>query len=185
MTERTVMGRTVKVWDPVVRLFHWGLAVSFAVAWLTAETWDNLHEWVGYLAAALVAVRVFWGLVGSRYARFRQFVRPPAAALTYLRDVVAGRERRYLGHNPAGAVMIVALIAAMAGTALTGWMFTLDAFWGVGWIEDLHEGLASLMLVMVAVHVAGVVIASARHRENLVRAMISGRKRAPEAADIA
>ncbi|WP_422022339.1 cytochrome b/b6 domain-containing protein [Pyruvatibacter mobilis] len=179
------MERTVKVWDPLVRLFHWSLVVSFAVAWLTADEWDVLHEWAGYAAAALIGFRLLWGLAGPRYARFRQFIRPPHAALDYIRASIRGDEPRYVGHNPAGAMMIVGLIVAMAGTALTGWMYTLDAFWGVEWVEETHELLANLMLIMVGVHVAGVILASLRHKENLVRAMINGRKRAPKTSDMA
>jgi len=179
------MEKTVKVWDPFVRLFHWSLVVSFAIAWLTAEQWDDLHEWAGYAAAALIGFRLVWGLVGPRYARFTQFIRTPRKTWDYVRASIRGNEARYLGHNPAGAMMIVGLIVAMAGTALTGWMYTLDAFWGVEWVEETHELLANLMLIMVGVHVAGVILASLRHKENLVRAMINGRKRAPGTSDIA
>lgn len=177
--------RTVKVWDPLVRLFHWSLVASFAVAWLTADQWDDLHEWAGYAAAALIAFRVFWGFAGPRYARFRDFVRGPRTIADYLSAMVKGNEPRHIGHNPAGGAMILALVLVMAGTALTGWMYTLDAFWGVAWVEDTHKFLANLMLGLVALHVAGVLVASFRHKENLVRAMIVGRKRQAEAADIA
>lgn len=176
---------SIKVWDPLVRLFHWSLAISFAVAWLTADEWKDLHEWAGYAAGALIAFRILWGLVGPKYARFSNFVRSPATVLRYLGAMIRGREARYIGHNPVGGVMIVALILGMAGTALTGWMYTLDAFWGVEWVEETHETLATLMLVLVLVHIGGVIFASLRHNENLARAMVVGRKRAPEAADVA
>ncbi len=179
------MPQPVRVWDPLVRVFHWSLVTSFAIAWLTADGWRYLHEWAGYAAGALVGFRLLWGLIGPRYARFRQFVRSPHEVAAYVRATIRGDEPRYLGHNPAGAVMIVGLILAIAGTAVTGWMFTLDAFWGVKWVEDTHEFLASLMLAMVFVHVSGVVYASLRHKENLVRAMFDGRKRASGDADIA
>lgn len=179
------MERTVKVWDPLIRLFHWSLVVSFAIAWLTADQWDALHEWAGYAAAALIGFRLLWGLAGPHYARFTQFIRSPRAALDYVQASIRGDEPRYVGHNPAGAIMIIALIVAMAGTALTGWMYTLDVFWGVEWVEETHEMLASLMLIMVSIHVAGVLFASLRHKENLVRSMIDGRKRAPTTSDIA
>lgn len=179
------MDQTAKVWDPLVRLFHWSLVASFAVAWLTADEWDALHEWAGYAAAALIGFRLLWGLAGPRYARFAQFIRSPRLTVNYIRASIRGQEPRYLGHNPLGAIMIVGLILAMAGTALTGWMYTLDAFWGVEWVEEMHELLANMLLIMVVVHVSGVVLSSLRHRENLVRAMINGRKRAPAASDIA
>jgi cytochrome b len=179
------MAATVKIWDPFVRIFHWSLVASFAVAWLSAEDWRALHEWAGYAAGSLIALRLLWGIVGTRYARFRQFVRSPSAVIGYVRDIVTGREARYLGHNPAGGLMIVALIAAVASVSTTGWMMTTDTFFGVDWVEHVHEALASGMLALVGIHVLGVVVASLRHRENLAAAMISGRKRSPGRADIA
>jgi cytochrome b len=176
---------SIAVWDPLVRLFHWSLAVSFVIAWLTADEWESLHIWAGYAAGALIAFRVLWGVVGPRYARFAQFMRPPATTLGYLSATLRGREPRYIGHNPLGALMIIALMFGLAGTAVTGWMYTLDAFWGVEWVEETHELLANVMLALVFLHVAGVVFASLRHGENLVRAMVVGRKRAPAETDIA
>ncbi|WP_085884129.1 cytochrome b/b6 domain-containing protein [Oceanibacterium hippocampi] len=175
---------TVPVWDPLVRLFHWSLVAAFAIAWLTADELDRIHEWSGYVAGGLVAFRLLWGLIGPRHARFSQFVRSPAAVGQYLRDILRGRERRFVGHNPAGAAMILALLAITAMTATTGWMTTLDVYWGIKWVEDVHEIMANLMIVMVAIHVTGVALTSLRHRENLVRAMIVGRKRAPSGTDI-
>ncbi len=171
---------TIKIWDPLVRLFHWSLVVVFAVAWLSADEWDGLHETAGYVAAALIGFRLLWGLVGPKYARFSQFARSPGQALRYVGKMITGKEPRYIGHNPAGGLMIIGLLVVLAGTALTGWMYTLDAFWGAEWVEDIHEFLANMMLVLVATHVAGVVWASIRHKENLVRAMIVGRKRASD-----
>lgn len=179
------MTATVKVWDPLVRVFHWSLVLSFAVAWISADEWKDLHEWAGYAAGALIAFRLVWGLVGPRYARFSQFVRKPSTVAGYLKDMGKGHERRYIGHNPAGGLMILALIASMAGLALTGWMTTTDAYWGVAWVKETHETLANLMLALVGLHVAGAVLASLRHGENLVRAMLTGRKRAPAAGDVA
>lgn len=179
------MRATAKIWDPLVRIFHWSLVTSFAVAWLAADELRSLHEWAGYAAAALVAFRTGYGFVGSRYARFSQFVRGPTQTIAYAGDAVRNRERRYLGHNPLGAVMVVALLLATAATALTGWIMTTDAYWGVEWVEDVHKVLANAMLVMIGLHVAGVVLASARHGENLVRAMVTGRKRAAEPGDVA
>ena len=180
-----MQAREIRVWDPLVRIFHWSLVASFATAWLTAESWDQVHEWAGYMAGALVAFRLVWGLVGPRYARFGQFVRSPAGVRAYLHAMLRRREPRYIGHNPAGGAMVVALLLAMAGTATTGWMLTLDAFWGSGLVQGVHETLANLLLVLVGLHVLGVIYASLRHGENLVRAMIHGRKQAPGPEDIA
>lgn len=179
------MAATVKVWDPMVRVFHWSLAAGFLVAWVTADEWDQVHEIAGYCVAALVVFRLIWGLIGPHYARFAQFVRRPAEVLAYGRDVLAMRERRYIGHNPAGAAMVVALLMGGALTALSGWLSITDRFWGVEWVEETHEFLASGLMFLVVLHIAGVVFSSFRHGENLVRAMVSGRKRRPAGGDVA
>lgn len=201
-----------RIWDPIVRIFHWALVVAVAVAWLTGEDSGWLHTNAGYVVAGLVAARLVWGVVGSHYARFAQFLRAPGTVADYLRDMAAGRERRYLGHNPAGAVMIVLLLAVLAGTAWTGWLMenpariaalsgmphvVAPAFAdddgdehsgggdGSEAVEELHELLANGLLVLIAVHVGGVILASWRHRENLARAMVTGDKRAAAEGDIA
>lgn len=167
---------TVKVWDPFVRLFHWLLAGSFAGAFILAEDGGAVHEAMGYIALSLVIARIVWGFIGTKYARFAEFVPSPGQLFGYLRDVVARREPRYIGHNPAGAMMILALLGAVLATGLTGWLMTTDALFGVEWIEELHEGLATATLLLASVHVAGALYASVRHGENLVLAMITGRK---------
>jgi cytochrome b len=174
----------VRVWDPLVRVFHWTLVIAFAVAWFTADEWDRAHEWAGYVIAGLVGFRLIWGLVGPRYARFTNFVRSPSLVLGYLRAMAQGREPRYLGHNPAGGAMVVALLTSLVGTAVTGWMSTLNRFWGAEWLEEVHEFLAHLLLALIVAHVLGVIWASLRHRENLVRAMLHGDKPAPGAPDL-
>jgi len=168
----------VRVWDPFVRIFHWSLVASFFLAWFTGDGPRWLHLWSGYCALALVALRILWGFAGTHYARFAGFVSGPRTTLSYLRDIATGREARHLGHNPAGGAMIVALIIGMLLLSLTGWMYTTDMFWGEEWVEETHEMISNIMLALVALHVAGVVLASFRHRENLVGAMVTGRKRA-------
>ena len=165
----------VLVWDLPVRVCHWLLAASFAGAWLTAEheRWRLLHITFGCTVLALAVLRLAWGLFGSRHARFSAFVRGPGAALRYLGGLVRGQPRHYVGHNPAGALAVVALLALAVTAAATGlatWML------GDAW-EEVHELLANLMLALVGVHVAAVVVSGWLHRENLVAAMFSGRKR--------
>ena len=138
----------------------------------------------GYVAGGLVVVRAAWGFVGTPYARFSEFVRPPRTVLAYLKAILKGSEPRYVGHNPAGGAMIVVLMLAMASTAVTGWLLTTDTFWGVVWMQHVHHYLAHGLLLLIGFHLVGVVLASYRHRENLVAAMISGRKRSLEAEDI-
>ena len=196
----------VRVWDPVVRAFHWSLVAAFAIAWLSADEGQPVHEVAGYTIAGLIAFRLAWGMIGGRYARFSQFVKGPGSTLTYLRTMLRGAERRHIGHNPAGAAMIVALLLSLSGTALTGWLSADPALVAMlpdmprivtpAWaddgreeeeetLEDLHEVLANLSLFLVALHVGGVLLSSLRHRENLVHAMVTGRKRAPGGDDIA
>ena len=176
-------GRKALVWDAPVRVFHWLMVASFAGAWLTAESerWRLLHVTLGYTMAGLVAFRILWGLVGTRHARFSSFVRGPAAAARYLGAMLRGRPERYAGHNPAGALAIVALLGLALAVTFSGWA-TFNEFGG-GWLEDAHETAAGLMLAVVGVHVAGVMLGSWLHREILVAAMIDGRKAArPEEA---
>lgn len=168
---------TVKVWDPMVRLFHWSLAACIFGAFLVEEG-DLAHRLLGYTALGLIALRVLWGLVGSGHARFGDWVCGPRAVATYLRARLAGRSRRRLGHNPAAAVMILLLMAGVAAVGMTGWMQTWDAFWGAEWLEELHEALAYGLLVFIGVHVLAAIIESLHYRENLIAAMIHGRKRA-------
>jgi cytochrome b len=176
---------TVSVWDPVVRLFHWSLVSSFALAWLTSHGSDDMHQWAGYAAATLIVIRVLWGFLGTTYARFTHFVRGPAAVMRYLQDILRRREARHIGHNPAGGAMILALMTMMTVTAATGWMMTTDALFGVVWVETTHSLAAHGLLLLAILHVGGVVLASVRHRENLIVAMVRGRKRKAGAGDVA
>lgn len=176
----------VPVWDAPVRLLHWLLVASIAGAWLTTLGLSRWHEPMGYAAASIVAVRVAWGFVGTRHARFASFVRGPVATLAYAGRLLARREPRYLGHNPLGGWMVVLLLACVAALGMTGWLYTAtDLFWGEAWLERLHAQLAWLLLALIAVHVAGVVFTGLRHRENLVLAMVDGAKPAPRPGDIA
>jgi cytochrome b len=168
---------TVKVWDLFVRLFHWSLVALFAVAYATGDEVERVHIAAGYAIATLLALRIVWGFVGPRHARLRSFVRPPREVLAYLRDVLRFKAPRHLGHNPAGGVMIAALVAMLAATCVTGYMMTTDAYWGAEWVEETHEVLANATVALIALHVLGVLVTSFQHRESLVKAMVTGRKR--------
>ena len=168
---------TVKVWDLFVRAFHWSLVALFATAYATGDEIEQVHIAAGYAIAALLALRIVWGFMGPTHARFSNFVRSPREVLVYLRDVALVRAPRYLGHNPAGGTMIIALIAMLIGTCVTGVMMTTDAFWGVKWVEVTHQALANGTLGLIVLHVIGVLVASFEHRENLVKAMVTGMKR--------
>jgi len=169
---------TVRVWDPFVRIFHWSLVALVIVAVATGDEVEWLHLAAGYAIAALVALRVLWGFVGSRHARFSAFVRPPSEVLRFVGQSLRLKAPRYLGHNPAGGAMIVAMLALIAFIAATGFMLTTDAYWGSKTLKGVHEAAAYTLIGLAFAHVAGVVLASVEHGENLVRAMITGRKRA-------
>jgi cytochrome b len=180
---QTVAGReagrrraTVKVWDPVVRLFHWSLAACVFGAFLV-EDGDTPHRVLGYIALGLVAFRILWGFVGTRHARFRDWVRSPREVRTYLRERLTGTSRRRLGHNPAAAVIMLVLLTGVALVGVTGWMQTLDAFWGTQWLEELHAVLAWGLLGLIGLHVLAALVESFHYRENLIAAMLHGRKR--------
>ena len=166
---------SIKIWDPVVRVFHWGLAAAVFIALMSDED-RALHEGAGYAALALVLVRILWGFLGPRHARFSSFVRSPDAVLAYLKDVAGLRARRYLGHNPAGGAMILLLLAMVATAGISGRLSETDRFFGIAWVADLHRASANALIALIAFHLAGVVFSSVMHGENLVRAMITGRK---------
>lgn len=168
---------TVAVWDRLVRLLHWSLLLSLIVCWLGIFVLPGVHRPAGYLALALVAVRLLWGFAGSRYARFSQFVRGPRATWAYARAVLGRCEPRHIGHNPLGAWMILALLGCVCALALTGWLYTTDRFWGDEQVEALHLALAWALLALALLHVAGVFYTGRRQHESLLRAMLSGRKR--------
>ena len=173
---------SIRIWDAPVRVFHWLLVLCFAGAYLTAESevWRLLHVTLGYTLGALLLFRLVWGLVGTRYARFGNFVRGPVAVLRYLQSVRRGQPEHHLGHNPAGAVAIVLLMALGLAISATGYATYNDI--GPGWLAALHDWLGNAMLLVVVGHVLGVLIASFQHRENLVRAMLTGRKAGPPEA---
>lgn len=174
------MNTTVKVWDPLVRVLHWSLAIVF-LANFFAEGGDPPHEWLGYAALAVIGLRFVWGWIGPQRARFRDWVRGPRAVREYLRERLAGRSQRRLGHNPGAAAMMVALLAGVAVVGVTGWLQTTDRFFGVEWLEEFHEILAYTVLVMVGLHVVAAVTESLHYRENLIASMVHGRKRALDA----
>jgi cytochrome b len=172
------------IWDWPIRLFHWLVVICFAGAWLTAETerWRLAHITLGYTMGGLVFFRLLWGVVGTRHARFASFVRGPAAVFSYARSLVKLRPEHYAGHNPAGALVIVVMLALILITVGTGYLAYNDR--AGEWAEELHEATAGVMLAIVLLHVLGVTASSFLHRENLIGGMITGRKNAAAAAGI-
>lgn len=175
--------RQVLVWDVPVRLFHWLTVASFAGAYLTAESerWRLLHVTLGYTMAGLVVFRVIWGFIGTRHARFASFVRGPRAVLGYLKAMGSEHPQHHTGHNPAGALAIVAMLALALAVTASGWALYNDI--GGESFEEWHEFAANTMLAVIGVHIVGVLLASWRGHENLIGSMVTGRKQAhPEDA---
>jgi cytochrome b len=188
----------IRVWDPFVRLAHWLLAAAVIIDWITDEPrW--IHVWLGYLALGLVALRIAWGFIGTEHARFKDFVVGPRLAFDYLAGLIRFTSKRYVGHSPAGGVMVILLLIMIAVTSVTG-MINLAQDEGTGPLasviskverpprapgqrrpqlisKQVHETAANITLILVVLHVVGVALASFVHRENLVRSMITGRKR--------
>lgn len=173
----------VLVWDLPVRVFHWLLAASFLGAFGIAELTDDegslfsVHMLLGLVALGMVVLRLVWGFVGTRYARFRSLALSPGELVAYLGDALRGRGRRYVGHNPGASWAILAMFACILGLAVTG----VGMSRGSEVAEELHEVLAFGMLATVVAHLAGVAFHVLRHRENVVVGMLDGRKEAAPA----
>ena len=176
---------TTRVWDPLLRVLHWSLVAAVALGWATTAWSTTFHEAVGYAGLVIVVLRVVWGFVGTRHARFAAFVRGPRATFTYAARIMRGDAPRHLGHNPLGAWMAIVLLACVPALALTGWLYRTERFWGEVWLDALHQAIAWTMLALVVLHVAGAIATGWNHRENLVRAMFTGRKRAARDDDVA
>lgn len=166
----------ILVWDAPTRVFHWALALSFTGAFITAESerFRDVHVVLGYTVLGLIAFRLIWGVLGTRYARFTSFAFGPREVVAYFKALLALRPQPFLGHNPAGSLAVYALLALGLLTGLTGYAHYNEI--GGEWLEDLHEGAANAMLAIVFVHIAGVILSSLLHRENLARAMVTGYK---------
>jgi len=171
------MARTrILVWDLPVRLFHWLLAASFVGAFVTAESerYRDIHVVLGYTVLGLVAFRLLWAFVGTRYARLSSFAFGPRAVVEYFKSLLSFRPMHYVGHNPAGSWVIYGLVLLALVTGAAGYATYNEI--GGHWLEEFHEGAANVMLTLVFVHIAGVVVSSLIHRENLVKAMVTGYK---------
>ena len=181
----------IKVWDPIVRIGHWTLVIAFFTAYFTEDNFLTLHVWAGYIIGAVVCFRLIWGFVGSRHARFSDFVRSPVAAFKYVVGLFRNQSKRYVGHNPAGGIMILLLLILLLGTVFSGVvLYGMEEGAGplAAWVsayadsedtwEEIHEVLSNLTLLLVVIHVAGVLLSGRAHNENLIKAMLTGRKEA-------
>lgn len=209
-----MMSKEIRVWDPLVRIFHWGLVIAFTVAYLSGDEENSLHIYSGYAVLGLIAFRVIWGLIGSRYARFSDFVYSPATVIQYLKGLVARKPKHYTGHNPAGGWMVIAMLLSLFVVTVSGLKVyaieeglgplageppaltvisvayaddddaghrknenghgedeAAEEFW-----EELHEVSSNFMLFLIFLHIAAVIISGRLHKENLVKAMFTGKK---------
>ena len=179
---------SIKVWDPLIRIFHWSLVLGFMVAYITEDEWITLHVAAGDLIALLLIFRVIWGVIGTRYARFTQFVKSPSAVMAHLKGMAQFKVAHYLGHNPAAAAMVVALLISLIMLCFSGYVLiatenqgvlagTFFAGFNSHWMEDVHEFFAHFTLLLVFAHIAGVIVSSFMEQENLPRSMLVGFKK--------
>ena len=180
----------IKVWDIFIRVFHWSLLATFTISYIQEDDFPTLHIYSGYTMMALITLRLIWGFIGSKHARFSNFVVRPDAAIKYMKEVVQFRAKRYMGHNPAGGMMVIALLISLSMTLLFGLLtYGASEFSGplagivsgvselsANIFEELHEFFANFTLFLVVLHVIGVAIASLQHKENLVKSMVNGYK---------
>jgi len=172
--------RNIMVWDPLVRLIHWGLALSILLNGTLIEEESTLHEWVGYAAVGIVGARVAWGLLGSRHAKFSAFPPSPIVALRYLLALIRGDKTVHLSHNPLGALMAYNIWLVVLVLGATGYMMGTIRFFGIEWVEEAHEMAFNWLVVSIVLHTGGVIFDAWRSGVPLLRAMIDGRKRIPK-----
>ena len=168
--------RAVKVWDPFVRLFHWSLVACVLLNQFVLEAGETPHQWAGYIASGLVVARIFWGFFGTRHARFADFFPTPTRVRQHLTALRHGQAGEHLGHNPLGALMMLALMALVLALGFTGWLQGTDAFWGEEWLQDLHALAGDLLLLSAGLHGAAAIVMGRLERTRLVKAMVTGIK---------
>lgn len=189
-----ILKKEISVWDPLIRFFHWSLVAAFFIAYITEEDFLTIHSWAGYMILGLLVIRIVWGLIGTKHARFKDFVFRPRHIVQFLKDTLSFKAKRYIGHNPAGGAMAVLLMLSLLLTTFSGLIiFGIEESQGplASWLsgtshsigdifEEIHEFFANFTLFLVGVHVLGVLVESLIHRENLVSSMINGKKRSSE-----
>ena len=168
--------KKIKVWDPFVRVFHWAVVAGFAMNALIDDPESKLHEWIGYAILAMVGLRLIWGLIGTRHARFADFPPSVSAAVGQMTDIATGRKRAHVGHSPLGGLMIYNLILSLLAICGTGYMMTTDTFFGIAWVEEAHEILVAWAEVSVVFHIAAAIAESRRLGINLPKSMVTGYK---------
>lgn len=168
--------KSIYVWDRFVRIFHWSLVSCVLLDYFVIDDGETIHQWLGYAACILVLARIVWGFIGSKYARFSDFLPTPTRIMKHLRQMINGAQDEHIGHNPLGAIMMLALIALVLSLGVTGFMQGLDAYWGVEWLMDLHNTLANILIAFAVVHALAAIVMSRIEHTNLIKAMITGIK---------
>lgn len=181
--------KTIKVWDLLIRIFHWSLVVFFTLSYLTEgeDEWMTIHSYAGYSILILLLFRLLWGVIGTHHARFINFVTHPKEVLIYLKSLASGKAKDYIGHNPAGALMIILLISSIAFTGFSGMaLYATDGYgplaasffatWPEGVLKEVHEFFANFCVFLIVIHLGGVLVSSLLHKENLIKAMVTGKK---------
>lgn len=164
------------VWDLFVRVFHWTLVVCVLLNSFVLDDGETIHQWAGYLAAALVLARVVWGFIGSRHARFTDFFPTPGRIVRHVRGLWSGHAEFHWGHNPLGALMMLALMGLVLALGVTGWMQGLDAYWGEEWLQELHEVIGEALIILVGLHAVAALLMGRIERARLLKAMVTGVK---------
>ncbi|MBU3919650.1 MAG: cytochrome b/b6 domain-containing protein [Alphaproteobacteria bacterium] len=179
-----VSEKRTRVWDPVVRIVHWTVVLGVFANLTVLRESSDAHQIAGYIVFGAVACRIAWGLFASGHARFSSFAPTPGKVVSYFKAMREHKAPRYVGHNPAGSVMIFGLIFLLLLISVTGWMMSLDQFWGVRWVEQVHEIVANSIIVAVFIHVLAAILVSFKHKGNLPLSMITGRKRPAAEGDV-
>lgn len=173
----TSTSHEIPIWDIVVRLFHWSIVLLFFLNFFVLEDGENLHKWAGYLMGGFLLLRLVWGFVGPRNACFHCFCPTFKRISHHVVAIRSGCIDPTEGHNPIGGLMIFLLLFMLSLTVVSGWMLTLDKFWGVEWVEELHETAANITLLAVIIHVSAVIIMERILGISLIRPMITGKRR--------
>jgi len=181
---------SIKVWDIFIRFFHWSLVLTFFIGYLTEDDFMTLHTVAGYSIIALICLRLIWGFIGTEHARFKDFIYPLSVVKKFITNTLSANSKRYLGHNPAGGLMILMMLVSLVLTSITGVIvegmensgpfaeqlhnsgeMLEDVF------EEIHEFFANFSLLLIFIHIAGVIVESIIHKENLIKSMVTGLKR--------
>jgi cytochrome b len=174
--EQVTNSNAQPVWDRFVRVFHWSLVSCVTFNYFVMPDGKTLHQVSGYLAVTLVLARIVWGFIGTRHARFADFFPTPSRLAEHVRQVKSGQHVAILGHNPVGALMMLALMATVLALGTTGWMQTLDAYWGEEWLQNLHEAIGNVLIGMATLHAVAAIVMGRMERTRLIKAMVTGVK---------